>query len=43
VGIRFVGVLNAEKRIRRVSVIVTGNSAPGEYLFDYYFSITDGK
>jgi hypothetical protein len=40
---RFVEVKNEENGIIKVSVIVTGNFAPGEYPFDYYFSIIDGK
>jgi hypothetical protein len=40
---KFVDVKNEENGIIKVSVIVTGNFAPENYPFDYYFSIINEK
>jgi hypothetical protein len=40
---KIVDIKNEENGTIKVSVIVTGNFAPGDYPFDYYFLITDGK
>jgi hypothetical protein len=40
---RFIDVKNKEDETVKVSVTVSGNFAPGDYPFDYYFSMTEGK
>ncbi|MDR1451134.1 MAG: hypothetical protein LBI57_02190 [Helicobacteraceae bacterium] len=40
---KIVDIKNEENGTIKVSVIVTGSFAPGNYPFDYYFSIVNGK
>jgi hypothetical protein len=40
---KIVDVKSEENGITKVSVMVSGNFAAGDYPFDYYFSIIDGK
>ncbi|MDR1460810.1 MAG: hypothetical protein LBI78_04125 [Campylobacteraceae bacterium] len=40
---KIVALKNEKSGTIKVSVIVSGNFAPGEYPFDYYFLITDEK
>ncbi|GHV90805.1 hypothetical protein AGMMS50268_13080 [Spirochaetia bacterium] len=40
---KVVGIQSEDNGSIKVSVLVSGNFAPGHFPFDYYFIITDGK
>jgi hypothetical protein len=40
---KIVNITNGENGIMKISVLVTGNFAPGSFPFDYYFTILKEK